>query len=133
MSDADDEVTQESCNIVETVDEIAHFRAKDRVAGPWQQYMSMPIDAIAACAPGSITIPMAGIARVDIVCETLTSTQDKLSIDEGGRQYTFDLMYSQGPFLFGLLQSILDERVRMAGHLHKRRAPDRLITGQEYK
>jgi hypothetical protein len=133
MSDADDEVTMESCNIAETTDEIVHFRAKDWAAGPWLRYLSMPIDAIAAGAPGSITIPLAGIAWVDIVCETRTSTQDNLTIDAGDRQHTFDLMYSQGPFLFGLLQPLLGERVRMADHLHKRRSLDRLLTGQEYK
>jgi len=133
MSDADDEVMQESCDIAETVDEIAHFRAKDWTIGPWQRYLSMPIDAIAAGAPGSITIPMAGISWVDIVCETRSSTQDNLSIEEGGRKHTFDMMYSQGPFLFSLLQPILGEKVRIADQLHKRRGLDRLLTGQEYK
>jgi hypothetical protein len=133
MSDADDEVMQESCNIAETKDEIAHFRAKDWAVGPWQRYLSMPIEAIAPGAPGSITITLAGITDVDIICETLSSTQDKLIIDEGGRQHTFDLMYSQGPFLFALLQPLLGEKVRIADHLHKRRALDRLLTGQEYK
>ena len=133
MSDADDEMTQESCTIEETSDEIIHFRAKDWAAGPWQRYLSMPIDAITAGAPGSITVPMAGIVWVDIVCETRTSTQDALSIDEGGRQHTFDLMYSQGPFLYGILKPLLGEKVRMADHLHKRRSLDQLLTGQEYK
>jgi hypothetical protein len=133
MSDADDEVMQESCNIAETKDEIPHFRAKDWTAGPWQRYLSMPIETIAACAPGSITIPTAGIAWADIVCETMNSTQDKLSIEEGERQHKFDLMYSQGPFLFDLLQPILGEKVRMADQLHKLRPLNRLLTGQEYK
>lgn len=133
MSDANDEVMQESCNIEETKDEIAHFRAKDWTAGPWQRYLSMPIDIIATGAPGSITIPIAGIAWADIVCETLTSTQDNLSMEEGGRQHTFDLIYSQGPFLFSLLQPILGEKVRIADQLHKQRGLDRLLTGQEYK
>ena len=133
MSDADDEVTQESCNIEETTDEIAHFRAKDWTSGPWQRYLSIPIDAIASGAPGSITIPLAGIAWIDIVCETMNSTQDSLSLKEGGRQHTFDLMYSQGPFLFSLLQPLLGEKVRMADQLHKRHGLDRLLTGQEYK
>jgi hypothetical protein len=124
---------QESCNIAETTDEIMHFRAKDWASGPWQRYLSMPVDTIASGAPGSITIPMAGITVVDIVCETRTSTQDRLSIDEGSRQHTFDLMYSQGPFLFGLLQPILQERVRMADQLHKLSPLNRLLTGQEYR
>jgi hypothetical protein len=133
MSDADDEVMQESCSFEETTDEIVHFRAKDWADGPWQRYLSMPIDTIADGAPGSISIPLAGIAWADIICENRSSTQDKLSIDEGSHQHTFDLMYSQGPFLFGLLQSLLGEKVRMADHLHKRRGLDRLITGQEFK
>jgi hypothetical protein len=133
MSDADDEVMQESCSIAETKDEISHFLAKDWTAGPWQRYHSMPIDTIAAGAPGSVSISLASITDVEIICETRSSTQDKLSIDEGGRQHTFDLMYSQGPFLFNLLRPLLGEKVTMADHLHKRRALDRLLTGQEYK
>lgn len=133
MSEADDEVMLKSCEIAETVDEIAHFRAKDWTTGPWQRYLSMPIESIAAGAPGSITIPMDAISWVDIVVETRTSTQDNLYIEEGGRRHTFDLMYSQGPFLFKLLQPILGEKIRIADQLHKRRGLDRLLTGQEYK
>ncbi len=133
MSDANDEVTQESCNIAETCDEITHFRAKDWATGPWQRYLSMPIDTIAAGAPGSITIPVAGISEVSIICETRNSTQDTLSITEGGRHHTFDLMYSQGPFLFGILRPLLMEKVHIADHLHRRHGLDRLLTGQEYK
>ncbi|MDO9034466.1 MAG: hypothetical protein Q7U51_04605 [Methanoregula sp.] len=133
MSEADDEVMLESCEIAETVDEIAHFRAKDWTTGPWQRYLSMPIESIAAGAPGSITIPMDAISLVDIVVKTRTSTQDNLFIEEGGRRHTFDLMYSQGPFLFKLLQPILGGKIRIADQLHKRRGLDRLLTGQEYK
>lgn len=133
MSEADDEVMQESCDISETADEIAHFRAKDWTTGPWQRYLTIPIDAIAAGAPGTINIPIAGISVVDIICETKTSTQDSLSIEESGRKHTFDLMYSQGPFLFNLLQPILGERVHTDDQLHKRHGLDRLLTGQEYK
>ncbi|MFA4825406.1 MAG: zinc ribbon domain-containing protein [Methanoregula sp.] len=117
MSDADDEMTLESCNIEETPDEIAHFQAKDWAVGPWQRYLSMPIDAITANAPGSILLPISGIAGVDITCETRNSTQDTLLIDAGGRRHTFDLMYSQGPFLFRLLKPLLGERVRMTDPL----------------
>jgi zinc-ribbon domain len=133
MSDADDEMTMESCNITETPDEISHFHAKDWAAGPWQRYMSMPVDTIAAGAPGSISLPVSGITGVDIICETKTSTQDQLYIDAGDHRYTFDLMYSQGPFLFGILHPLLGERVRMEDKLHKRHGIDRLLTGQEYK
>jgi hypothetical protein len=133
MSDADDEVMQESCNIDETTDEIAHFRAKNWADGPWQRYLSMPIDTIAAGAPGSITIPLAGISGVDIVCETRTSTQDMLYINERDRQQKFDLMYSQGPYLFELLRPLLGVKVIIADHLHRRHGLDRLISGQEYK
>lgn len=113
MSEADDDVMEESCNIEETLDEIAHFRAKDWAVGPWQRYLSMPIDAIAAGAPGSITIPMTGIVWAEIACETKTSTQDRLSIEMGGRRHKFDLMYSQGPYLFNLLQPFLRDRVSL--------------------
>jgi hypothetical protein len=133
MSDADDEVMQESCNIAETSDEIIHFRAKDWTTGPWQRYLSMPVDAIAAGSPCSITIPMGSISGVSIICETKNSTQDNLSITEGGRQHTFDLMYSQGPFLFGILQPLLMDKVNITDHLHRRHGLDRLLTGQEYK
>lgn len=133
MSEADDEVMQESCSIEETLDEIAHFRAKDWTAGIWQRYLSMPADTIAASAPGSITLLLSGITGVDIVCETKTSTQDQLSIDAGGHRHTFDLMYSQGPFLFGILHPLLGDRIRMEDKLHKRHGLDRLLTGQEYK
>jgi hypothetical protein len=132
MADADDEVMQESCSISETTDEIAHFRAKDWSAGPWQRYYTMQIDMIAPGAPGSIVIPLSEITFVDIVCETRTSTQDQLHISQGEKNQAFDLMYSQGPFLFRLLKPLLGERVRMADHLHKRSKIDRLLTGQEY-
>ncbi|MDO9324190.1 MAG: zinc ribbon domain-containing protein [Methanoregula sp.] len=133
MSDADDVVMQESCNIAETTDEIAYFRAKDWTIGPWQRYLSMPIDTIAASAPGSISLPLAGITGINIVCENRTSTQDQIYIDVGDRRLTFDLMYSQGPFVFSLLQPILGEKVSISDHLHKRHGLDRLLTGQEYK
>lgn len=93
----------------------------------------MPIDTIVAGAPGSITIPLSGISGMDIVCETRTSTQDKIYINEGDHQQTFDLMYSQGPFLFELLRPLLGERVIMADLLHHQRGLDRLLSGQEYK
>lgn len=133
MSDAEDEVMQESCNIAETTDEIAHFRAKDWADGPWQRYRSVPIDSIAPGNSGSITFPMATITAVDIVRETRTSTQDKLFVETGDHRHEFDLMYSQGPFLFGLIQPILGEKVSIADHLHRRGKLDRLLSGQEYK
>jgi hypothetical protein len=133
MSEAEDAEMQESCNISETTDEIAHFRAKDWATGPWQRYRSVPIDSIAPGASGSLTFPMATITDVSIVRETRTSTQDKLYVEVNERQHEFDLMYSQGPFLFGLLRPILGERVTIADHLHKRGKLDRLLTGQEYK
>ena len=106
MSEADDDVMQESCNISETTDEIAYFRAKDWATGPWQRYRSIPIDSIASGAPNSITIPIASITGVEIVRETRSSTQDKLYIEVEERRHEFDLMYSQGQFLFGLLQPV---------------------------
>jgi len=133
MSDADDVVMQESCSISETSDEIAHFRAKDWAAGPWQKYRSMDPDTIATGSPGAIVVPLSEIAFVDIVCETRSSTQDGLSVQHGQKQLKFDLMYSQGPFLSRLLVPLLGDRVRVADHLHKRHGIDRLITGQEYK
>lgn len=133
MSDAEDVEMQESCTIAETTDEIAHFRAKDWAAGPWQRYRSVPIDCIAAGAPGSITIPVSTITGADIVRETRASTQDKLFVETGDCRHEFDLMYSQGPFLFGLLKPILGERVTIADHLHRRGKLDRLLSGQEYK
>jgi hypothetical protein len=133
MSDASDGVMEESCNISETTDEIAHFRAKDWTAGPWQRYYSLQIDTIAPGAPGSIVLPLGTITSVDIVCETRTSTQDQLYISQGEKRQAFDLMYSQGPFLFRILKPLLGERVTMADHLHKRSKIDRLLTGQEYK
>lgn len=133
MSEADDDMTEESCNISETTDEISHFRAKDWASGPWQRYRALPIDSIAANAPGSITIPVSGIVSVTIVCETSSSTQDTLSVEERGRQHTFDLMYSQGPFLYDILRPLLGERVEIEDHLHRRGKLDRLLTGQEYK
>jgi hypothetical protein len=133
MSDAEDEEMQESCNISETGDEIAHFRAKDWKTGPWQRYLSLSIDSIVTGAPGSITFPVATISGADIVCETKTSTQDKLYIVVADHQHEFDLMYSQGPFLYHLLQPILGEKVRLTDHLHRRGKLDRLLSGQEYK
>ena len=132
MAEADDEVMQESCNISETTDEIAHFRAKDWTTGPWQHYYTMPIDTIASGAPDSIIMPLNEVIVVDIVCETKNSTQDKLHVLQGDKNQSFDLMYSQGPCLFRLLQPVLGERVRMADPLHKRGKLDRLLTGQEY-
>jgi len=133
MSGTDEEMMQESCTIAETKDEITHFRAKDWTTGPWQRYLSMPIDAITAGAPGSITIPIPGIAKADIICETWASTHDTFSINEGSRMHTFDLMYSQGPFLYRLLEPLLAEKISITDHLHKRHGLDRLLTGQEYK
>jgi hypothetical protein len=133
MSEAEDEVMQESCTIAETTDEIAHFRSKDWSTGPWQRYRSMPVETITAAAPGSITIPITGSVIVDIVCENSSSTQDMLYINDGNRQYEFDLMHSQGPFLYRLLQPVLNERVRISDHLHRRGKLDRLLTGQEYR
>lgn len=133
MSDADDAAMQESCEISETKDEIAHFRAKDWSGGPWERYRSMAPDAIIAGAPGTIAIPLAEIADVSIVCETRTSTQDKLSVRDRNRDQTFDLMYSQGPYLARILAPLLGERMSMEDHLHRRRGLDRLLSGQEYK
>jgi hypothetical protein len=133
MAEADDAVMQESCSIEETTDEITHFRAKDWSEGPWQQYRSMAPDTIIAAAPGSISIPFSGIISADIICETTASTQDALTIRDGKAEYRFDLMYSQGPFLFRILEPVLGGRVSMADHLHKRRGLDRLLSGQEYK
>ena len=133
MSDTEDAVMEESCAISETVDEIAHFRQKDWSGGPWQQYRLIAPDAIPSGAPGTITVPLADIVNADIVCETRTSTQDKLYIRDGNRQLAFDLMYSQGPYLFRILQPLLGDRVSLADHLHRRRGLDRLISGQEYQ
>lgn len=133
MSEAEDEVMQESCEIPETVDEITHFQAKDWANGPWQRYRTVSIDSIASGASDTITIPIATIVGVDIVRETRSSTQDKLSIEIEKRLHEFDLMYSQGQFLFGLLQPILGERVTIADHLHRRSKLDRLLSGKEYK
>ena len=132
MSDADDAVMQESCDISETKDEIAHFRAKNWEDGPWQRYRSMPPDT-AGAAPGSITIPLSDIAGADIICENTTSTQDELYIEEGGRTHTFDLMHSQGQYLAGILRPVLGNRLTVADKLHRRGKIDRLLTGQEYK
>ena len=52
MSEAEDEVMSESCEISETTDEIAHFRAKDWATGPWQRYRSVPVDTIVPRCPG---------------------------------------------------------------------------------
>ena len=133
MSDADDEVMEESCNIAETVDEISHFRAKDWSMGPWQRYLTMPTEIIAAGSPGTITIMIHEISDIEIVCETKKSTQDQLHIHQGDNTQSFDLMYSQGPFLFRILEPLLGEKVRMSDHLHRRSKIDRLLTGQEYK
>ena len=133
MSDADDEVMQESCSISETTDEIAHFRAKDWSSGPWQRYAAMATDAILAGAPDTIIIPLPDIISADIVCETRTSTQDKLYFQDSREAREFDLMYSQGPFLFRILQPLLGGKVTIADHLHRRGKLDRLLSGQEYK
>jgi hypothetical protein len=133
MSEAEDNVMDESCNANETRDEIAYFRAKDWSEGAWQRYRSIPLDEIARNAPGSITIPVHGITDVNIVCETSDSTQDEIYIEEGSRSHTFDLMYSQGPFIYQILKSILGERARIEDHLQRRGKIDRLLTGQEYK
>ncbi|OPX63344.1 MULTISPECIES: zinc ribbon domain-containing protein [unclassified Methanoregula] len=133
MSDADDAVMQESCDISGTKDEIAHFREKDWAGGPWERYRSMNPDAIIAGAPGTITIPVDEIADINIVCETLTSTQDKLYVRDRNREQTFDLMYSQGPYLARILAPLLGDRLTMEDHLHHRRGLDRLLSGQEYR
>lgn len=133
MSDADDAVMLESCSISGTKEEIAHFRAKDWTSGPWQRYLSIAPDAIIAGAPGTIVIPIRDITDASIVCETLTSTQDILSIRVKDREIAFDLMYSQGPYLFRILSPLLGERLSMEDHLHRRRGLDRLLSGQEYR
>ena len=133
MSDADDAVMEESCNISEIKDEIAHFRAKDWSEGPWQRYQAIPPDTIAAASPGSLVIPLETVVSADIICETEDSTQDTLYIDDGAREHTFDLMYSQGPHIFQQLRPLLGERAQMADHRRKRGKLDRLLTGQEYK
>ena len=133
MSEADDAVMQESCSISETVDEIAHFRAKDWSAGPWQRYLSMTPDAISAGAPGTLEFPLADIADARIICETQDSTQDKLRIRHKSRDQAFDLMYSQGPYLSGILSPLMGRRLSMEEHLHRRRGLDRLLSGQEYR
>jgi hypothetical protein len=132
MAEADDVVMQESCSIEETTDEITHFRAKDWSEGPWQQYRSMTPDTIIAAAPGSLSIPFRDIISATIICETTASTQDSLSIRDGKAEYRYDLMYSQGPFLFRILEPVLGERISMTDHLHKRRGLDRLLSSQEY-
>jgi hypothetical protein len=132
MSEADDAVMQESCSISETRDEIAYFRAKDWSAGPWQRYRSMTPDTIGNGAPGTITIPLEEVLEAAIVCETLTSTQDTLSIRHRDRQLAFDLMYSQGLYLSGILGPLLGGRLVTQDHLHRRRGIDRLLSGQEY-
>jgi len=133
MSDADDEVMQESCYISETTGEIAHFRAKDWSAGPWQRYAAMAPETIIAGAPCSIVIPLPDIVNADIICETRSSTQDKLYLHDSHQAWEFDLMYSQGPYLFRILQPLLGEKVTIADHLHRRGKLDRLLSGQEYK
>lgn len=133
MSEADDEVMQESCSISETTDEIAHFRVKDWSSGPWQRYLPIAPDAIIAGALGTIVIPLPDIVNGDIVCETRTSTQDKLYLQDSHQAWEFDLMYSQGPYLFRILQPLLGVKVTIADHLHRRGKLDRLLSGQEYK
>jgi hypothetical protein len=133
MSEADDEVMQESCSISETKDEITHFRTKDWSAGPWQRYLSIAPDMIIAGAPGSIVIPIQNIVDATIVCENLTSTLDKLQIRDAKQEQVFDLMYSQGSCLARILGPLLGERLTSEDHLHRRRGLDRLLSGQEYK
>lgn len=133
MSDADDAVMQESCEIGEIKDEIAHFRAKDWSEGPWKQFLSMAPDTIAAGAPGTIAIPVRDISDANIVCETMTSTQDRLQIRFAGQEYSFDLMYSQGPYVSKILSPLLGDRLTMEDHLHRRGKLDRLLSGQEYR
>jgi len=133
MSDADDEVMQESCSISETKDEIAHFRAKDWSTGPWMRYRSIAPDTAITGAPGSIVIPVQDIADATIVCENLTSTQDKLLIRDARQEQVFDLMYSQGHYLAKILGPLLGGRFTSEDHLHRRRGLDRLLSGQEYK
>ncbi|PKG31594.1 MAG: hypothetical protein CW742_12600 [Methanoregula sp.] len=70
---------------------------------------------------------------MEIICEKRYSTQDKLHIYTTDRQHEFDLMHSQGPFLFGLLTPVLGEKVSIADKRHQRSKFDRLISGQEYK
>jgi hypothetical protein len=133
MSGADDTMMQESYNINETKDEIAHFLAKDWSGGPWQRYRSMVPEAIIAGAPGSIVIMVQDVADATIVCETLTSTQDRLRIRDVKQERVFDLMYSQGQYLARILGPLLGGRLTMEDHLHRRRGLDRLLSGQEYK
>ncbi|NMB78438.1 MAG: zinc ribbon domain-containing protein [Methanomicrobiales archaeon] len=133
MAEADDAVMDESCNFPETPDEIAHFRAKDWSGGPWERYRQVPADTIASGTPGTISIPLDQITGVLIVCETESSTQDSLQVDMKGKQHSFDLMYSQGRFLFSLLKPLLGERMEIEDHLHRRGKLDRLLTGQEYR
>jgi hypothetical protein len=133
MSDAEDEAMQESCTISETEDEIAHFHAKDWTCGPWERYRTMHPDAIAASAPGSIVIPLAGISWADIVCEQKTSTLDKLFIEENGSRHEFDLIYSQGPLLGRILSPLLTDRLQVADKKHRRGKLDRILSGQEYQ
>jgi hypothetical protein len=133
MSEADDTMMQESCTISEAKDEIAHFLAKDWSGGPWQRYRSMVPEAIIAGAPGSIVIMVQDIADATIVCETLTSTQDRLRIRDVKQERVFDLMYSQGPYLARILVPLLGGRLTREDHLHRRRGLDRLLSGQEYK
>jgi hypothetical protein len=133
LSDAEDDAMQESCDIADTLDEIAHFHAKDWAGGPWERYRTMPPETIAASAPGSIVIPLAEISCADIVCEQKTSTLDHLYIEENGRQHTFDLIYSQGPLLGRILTPLLGDRVRVADHRHRRGKLDRILSGQEYQ
>jgi hypothetical protein len=84
-------------------------------------------------APGAISIPFRDILSADIICETRNSTQDSLTVDDGKTGKNYDLMFSQGPFLFRLLDPLLGQRVSMADHLHRRKGLDRLLSGQEYK
>jgi len=133
MSDADDEVMEESCEIMETVDEIAHFRAKDWTDGPWARYRSIDPERIAASGPGSITIPIASVTRADILCETKRSTQDTLYIEAQGTVHEFDLMHSQGRFLETVLRPILHDRLEVADKLQRKGKIDRLLSGRQYE
>jgi hypothetical protein len=42
-------------------------------------------------------------------------------------------MYSQGPYLFHILEKVMGHKVSMTDHLHRRKGLDRLLSGQEYK
>jgi hypothetical protein len=133
MAEADDAIMQESCSIEDTIEEIAYFRKKDWSCGPWQLYRSLPPDALAAGPPGSIVLPLDDIVDAAVVYETRSSTQDTLHLHSKNRNLEFDLMYSQGLYLFGILHPLLGDRICLEEHRHRRRGLDRLISGQEYK